>query len=241
MLGVPVRILFVLVLGRVLLVDAPPPSGEPVARAGAADPPNILVIMTDDQRASADGLSVMDDLQRRFGDQGTYFPNAVATTPLCCPSRASIFTGKYVHNHGVTTQKNATNMPQKWTMQYQLKQHGYTSALVGRYLNNGSGPKPYFDYAKSGVFTKYYNGSGQYTTTVQTGMATGLLDTFEKNDAKPWLMYCLLYTSDAADDLLCVDLGGRRILKKKNPSETRTSTPKSPGSTKTCTKTRSSL
>ena len=28
-------------------------------------------------------------------------------------------------------------------------------------------------------------------------------------------MYCLLYTSDAADDLLCVDLGGRRIIKKK--------------------------
>ena len=29
------------------------------------------------------------------------------------------------------------------------------------------------------------------------------------------LYYCLLYTSDAADDLLCVDLGGRRIIKKK--------------------------
>ena len=29
------------------------------------------------------------------------------------------------------------------------------------------------------------------------------------------LMLCLLYTSDAADDLLCVDLGGRRIMKKK--------------------------
>ena len=29
-------------------------------------------------------------------------------------------------------------------------------------------------------------------------------------------MICLLYTSDAADDLLCVDLGGRRIIKKKN-------------------------
>ena len=28
-------------------------------------------------------------------------------------------------------------------------------------------------------------------------------------------MFCLLYTSDAADDLLCVDLGGRRIIKKK--------------------------
>src|SRR5450756_2266421 len=31
-----------------------------------------------------------------------------------------------------------------------------------------------------------------------------------------WLKGCLLYTSDAADDLLCVDLGGRRIIKKKN-------------------------
>ena len=37
----------------------------------------------------------------------------------------------------------------------------------------------------------------------------------------PWpgrarLLGCLLYTSDAADDLLCVDLGGRRIIKKNN-------------------------
>ena len=30
-----------------------------------------------------------------------------------------------------------------------------------------------------------------------------------------WCNDCLLYTSDAADDLLCVDLGGRRIIKKK--------------------------
>eukprot|EP00657_Telonema_sp_P-1_P002647 TRINITY_DN16112_c0_g1_i2.p2 TRINITY_DN16112_c0_g1~~TRINITY_DN16112_c0_g1_i2.p2 ORF type:complete len:111 (-),score=21.40 TRINITY_DN16112_c0_g1_i2:46-378(-) len=37
-------------------------------------------------------------------------------------------------------------------------------------------------------------------------------------DAVPVLCVdtCLLYTSDAADDLLCVDLGGRRIIKKKN-------------------------
>src|SRR5680860_1852390 len=36
----------------------------------------------------------------------------------------------------------------------------------------------------------------------------------------PWAhpSACLLYTSDAADDLLCVDLGGRRIIKKKNTS-----------------------
>ena len=37
--------------------------------------------------------------------------------------------------------------------------------------------------------------------------------------------FCLLYTSDAADDLLCVDLGGRRIIKKKKKHNTTTSNP----------------
>ena len=37
-----------------------------------------------------------------------------------------------------------------------------------------------------------------------------------KNDVVAVIMGCLLYTSDAADDLLCVDLGGRRLIKKKN-------------------------
>src|SRR5680860_1869431 len=45
----------------------------------------------------------------------------------------------------------------------------------------------------------------------------------ERHNKTPWpsvqgvsrIGTCLLYTSDAADDLLCVDLGGRRIIKKK--------------------------
>ena len=42
-------------------------------------------------------------------------------------------------------------------------------------------------------------------------------DFFKRNRGKfqadaPCLDLCLLYTSDAADDLLCVDLGGRRII-----------------------------
>ena len=39
---------------------------------------------------------------------------------------------------------------------------------------------------------------------------------------RDWIYYnsCLLYTSDAADDLLCVDLGGRRIIKKKKQKNT---------------------
>ncbi|MGH2777424.1 MAG: sulfatase-like hydrolase/transferase, partial [Actinomycetota bacterium] len=162
-------------------------SQAPVARTNVD--PNVLIIMTDDQRASWDGLKVMDNLQRLFGDQGTRFPNAVATTPLCCPSRASIFTGKYVHNHGVTTQKNATNMPQAWTIQYQLKRHGYTTALVGKYLNNWSGPKPHLDHVRGGIFTDYYNRGGVYTTHAIRENSISLLKNFEAKDEKPWLMY----------------------------------------------------
>eukprot|EP00657_Telonema_sp_P-1_P001365 TRINITY_DN13296_c0_g1_i1.p1 TRINITY_DN13296_c0_g1~~TRINITY_DN13296_c0_g1_i1.p1 ORF type:complete len:134 (-),score=54.33 TRINITY_DN13296_c0_g1_i1:32-433(-) len=53
--------------------------------------------------------------------------------------------------------------------------------------------------------------------------ATASLDSYEESyhvqeaeGAGSGVEACLLYTSDAADDLLCVDLGGRRIIKKKN-------------------------
>ena len=39
---------------------------------------------------------------------------------------------------------------------------------------------------------------------------------YKEGEKKNLIVSCLLYTSDAADDLLCVDLGGRRIIKKKN-------------------------
>ena len=43
-----------------------------------------------------------------------------------------------------------------------------------------------------------------------------LLTPFDTTRGREWVWTCLLYTSDAADDLLCVDLGGRRIIKKKD-------------------------
>src|SRR5450756_3228091 len=52
---------------------------------------------------------------------------------------------------------------------------------------------------------------------LQTGIATAMVD-YPIGDLiaeRVRAMGCLLYTSDAADDLLCVDLGGRRIIKKK--------------------------
>jgi hypothetical protein len=65
----------------------------PAHDEGGIDRPNILIIMTDDQRAHGT-LSVMPRTRAWFTDQGTTFTNAWVTTPLCCPSRSSIFTGR---------------------------------------------------------------------------------------------------------------------------------------------------
>ena len=49
-------------------------------------------------------------------------------------------------------------------------------------------------------------------------IGVGKIDSYQDGvvSLKRVALHCLLYTSDAADDLLCVDLGGRRIIKKKN-------------------------
>ncbi len=97
--------------------------------------PNVLVIVTDDQRA--DSMGVMRDTLRLIADEGVSFPNGYATTPACCPSRASIFTGRYAHSHGVRTNDGSTtdNLDHESTLQAYLQEEGYTTALYGKYLN----------------------------------------------------------------------------------------------------------
>ena len=63
--------------------------------------PNIVVVMTDDQALSQMGRRVMPKVNRLLRDHGTRFKNAFLTTPLCCPSRATLLTGQYGHNNGV--------------------------------------------------------------------------------------------------------------------------------------------
>jgi arylsulfatase A-like enzyme len=104
--------------------------------------PNIVLILTDDQ--SYDTLpstpAAMPWLQSQiFGDpQGhwLWFPNAFLNTPLCCPSRATILTGQYSHHTHVQGNEEGMNLDESNTLATWLKGGRYTTALIGKYLNN---------------------------------------------------------------------------------------------------------
>src|SRR5215211_7493588 len=61
--------------------------------------PNIVVLETDDQTLAS--MWVMPKTQQLVGDEGVTFTRAFVNYSLCCPSRATLFTGQYAHNHGV--------------------------------------------------------------------------------------------------------------------------------------------
>lgn len=107
--------------------------------ASADNPrPNILFIITDDQRA--DGTMTQDVMPKtiaKLRDRGVNFANAYATTPLCCPARASIMTGQYAHNHEVTNGVWQEDLRHETTLQALLRAPGagYRTGIFGKFLN----------------------------------------------------------------------------------------------------------
>ena len=108
--------------------------------------PNIILIYTDDQRW--DTLNLMPTVKNKLAGEGVEFSNSFVTTALCCPSRASILTGQYTHNHGVLTNVAATgggaaNFNDASTLATWLDDEGYTTSFVGKYLNGYHTMAPY--------------------------------------------------------------------------------------------------
>jgi len=100
---------------------------------------NIIIILTDDQRY--DTMEAMPYTKSVIFDQGITFDKAYVTTSRCCPSRSSILTGMYAHNHNVRV--NSDKLMEK-TMFSFLHDEGYYTGLVGKYLNSypKEGPEP---------------------------------------------------------------------------------------------------
>jgi len=191
-------------------VLAPPP--EPVV----PDPrPNILLVLTDDQ--TLDTLPAdppaMPWFQSQLQDPASHwlwFPNAVASTPLCCPSRSTILTGQYdTHTH-VRDNTQGPNLDDANTLPVWLHDAGYRTGLVGKYLNaypwgrapfippgwdrwfakqNANESTAYYDYdvIDQGVSRHYGAMPQNYATDVLAEQAVGFI-----HDApidQPWFLY----------------------------------------------------
>jgi arylsulfatase A-like enzyme len=167
--------------------------------------PNFLIIVSDDQRY--DTMQYMPKTQELIFDQGVTFSHAYITTPLCCPSRSSIFTGMYAHNHGVLDNDMELNVE---TFITTLHENGYYTGLVGKYLNSWDGEaRPEFDYWVSYARgeTRYNNPrlnvngtwerhSGQYITDALGNYAQEFLTKAAKQNQP----FVLLLTVNAPHD-----------------------------------------
>ncbi len=132
-------------------------------RSSAKRRPNILFLLTDDQRwdtVGAMGNPVaktphMDRLAR----EGVLFTNSFVTTSICAVSRASIFTGLYARCHGIhefqtplSEEQHALSYPVR------LRQAGYRTGFIGKHGVGADAPNDRFDYFRG------FAGQGQYFT-----------------------------------------------------------------------------
>ena len=110
------------------------PTPTPVVRR-----PNIVVVLADDLDVPT--TLMLPRLPDLVENKGISFTRAYATQPLCAPSRASILTGQYTHNHGVTGNEPPSNgfvlfrRHEGATLATWLKSAGYQTGLVGKYMN----------------------------------------------------------------------------------------------------------
>lgn len=98
--------------------------------------PNILVILTDDHRYDAMGFLGHPFLKTpnldRLAAEGVHFKNTYVTTSLCSPSRASILTGLYAHNHRVVDNYNPVSESLTFFPEL-LQKSGYQTAFIGKW------------------------------------------------------------------------------------------------------------
>ena len=146
--------------------------------------PNIFMLLTDDQDSLLGGADRMPILRHRIATHGANFTNAFVHTPICCPSRSSYLSGRYLQN-SLTFQNGAADGcanaswaagPEKRSFAVHLQNAGYVTSYAGKYLNhyglaggaNCSGPKDpscfrvppgWSDWHGLQGNSRYYNGT----------------------------------------------------------------------------------
>lgn len=169
--------------------------------------PNILVIVTDDQSIRTMQRDVMPNVLRYMEKGGRTYTNFFVTNPVCCPSRASLMTGRYDHNNGVTgNTAEAFHLDFASTLQHQIRNAGYQTWISGKFLNGFSvvhdGRPPDWDRYATTPGGRHYasafhiggsDGPGRrfiyrpFADRLIEREAMSFLGWTERSDSRPWL------------------------------------------------------
>jgi len=176
-----------------------------VTALAADNRPNIVFVLLDDLDATASPYwDALPSTHKLLQERGVTFDQAFAPTPICCPARSTILTGKYGHNTGVLTNGGDQggwgtfykNGNEAKTMAVWLQNAGYHTGLIGKYLN-GIEADPthvpqgwsewygavdnlfYFGYGytlnENGTLVQYGNTEADYNTDVVANKAVDFI------------------------------------------------------------------
>ena len=182
-----------------------------------AERPNIIFILTDDQRFDALGYAgnslIHTSEMDKLAVEGTYFSNAMVSTPICAASRASILSGLYERTHRFNFQTG--NVRQEYMEQSYpklLREAGYYTGFYGKYGIRYNGEDQLFDiyetYDRNNAFKDhrgyYYKTLGNDTVHLTRYTGQQALDFIESTDnAKPFclsLSFSAPHAHDPAED-----------------------------------------
>jgi arylsulfatase A-like enzyme len=169
--------------------------------------PNVVVVVMDDMRE--DGVmnepAVLPRTKHWLAEGGTSFTEAYTTTPLCCPERATIWSGRLMHNHGVVDNYHGDLLDKDWIIPRYLNDAGYRTALLGKFITdwNFRYEIPHFqDYAafqggyeKVNFWVKDPGAKGHhyehpaYSTDFIADKAVQYIDAYEAHDDQPFYLH----------------------------------------------------
>jgi len=173
-----------------------------LGRLQASERPNIILVITDDQRFDALGCMGNSVLKTPYIDglagHGAIFTHTFCTTSICATSRASFLTGQYAMRHGIRSfRKSLTETQWKDAFPVLLRTAGYRTAMIGKWGLGGGLPRDRYDvfngFSGQGRYYPKPAGQGDHLTHRLGDQVLGFLETC---DAKK--SFLLQYYTKAA-------------------------------------------